>query len=229
MENKSNIKRKLSRALTVLLILAIVVFLTCLFLKWFWVSSIGVSGISMMPNFNGNKEGHDVVWVNKTIAPSRGDVVVFYTHSVNDKFLGEFARPDDVRYEKYIKRVVAVGGDSIWWEKVSDDENDTRCVLKIKTADGTVITENDGDNVYYRYRQQALFYTTSGGDLSTVPYFQQPVSTQFNFYEADSEATAMVIPQGEMFVMGDNRFASEDSRVLGTIPVKNLYGVVINP
>jgi signal peptidase I len=36
--------------------------------------------------------------------------------------------------------------------------------------------------------------------------------------------TRWVVPQGQLFVMGDHRQASEDSRVFGTIPVSSVIG-----
>jgi len=216
-------RNKWSKILTVLLVVAVAVLVGCLLLKWFCVSNIGVSGISMMPNYTTG----DVVWVNKTVAPKRGDVIVFYVKTV-DKFKGEFATGDAVKpgglYEKYIKRVVAVGGDKIWWEAVDDE----RCVLHVLTADGKYLTENDGDNKYFRKGQQAQFYTVSGGDTSTVPYFQIPEPGS-NLYGHYSEETAFTVKDDHLFVMGDNRYNSTDSRKIGTVWLEKLYGVVINP
>jgi signal peptidase I len=51
-------------------------------------------------------------------------------------------------------------------------------------------------------------------------------------YERDSTETVVnaswVVPAKSVFVMGDNRASSKDSREFGSIPVKNIIGKVIS-
>lgn len=47
-----------------------------------------------------------------------------------------------------------------------------------------------------------------------------------DWYKSSAQVDT-VVPAGELFVMGDNRTASSDSRVLGCMPISDLSGVVL--
>ena len=116
---------------------------------------VGVDGTSMVPTLN---DGDWVAISGINFQPRRGDIVVV-------------TQPNEV-HEPLIKRVIAVGGDTI------DIDFNSREV----SINGTVIEE---------------------------PYISEPTVRKFdvNF--------PLTIPAGFVFVMGDNRNNSKDSRATG--------------
>jgi len=62
------------------------------------------------------------------------------------------------------------------------------------------------------------------GQLITENYIAAPT----NLWETGflKEGVPFTIPQGDVFVMGDNRPRSSDSREFGPIPIKHIIGVV---
>lgn len=61
--------------------------------------------------------------------------------------------------------------------------------------------------------------------INDVLYSEDYVSVE-DWYKA-SNSIDIVVPAGEVFVMGDNRLASTDSRVLGSRAVSDILGVVL--
>lgn len=133
--------------------------------------------------------------VYKTQSPVIGDVVVF-------------PHPDN-RHLDYIKRIVAMPGDSIEIRQDRVYINDVPLAYETKdrekekqadTVSGTVLREKNGNAVYR--------ILLSGND-----------SLCSNF-------SRITIPHGHCFVLGDNRHESRDSRHFGPVPLADVKGRV---
>jgi signal peptidase I len=83
----------------------------------------------------------------------------------------------------YVKRVVAVGGETV----------DLR--------DGRLYVDD----------RLLVIPQANGNTLPQVPRVSYPFT----------------VPDGEVFVLGDNRLQSSDSRTFGSVPVTNIIGKVI--
>ena len=99
-------------------------------------------------------------------APERGDIIVF--------------DPPTGSNEPYIKRVIAIAGETV------------------EIRDGGVYV--DGVRV-------------------VEPYIDEGITECLN-----NPCEAVTVPDGEVWVMGDNRRNSSDSRSFGTVPIENIIG-----
>ena len=153
------------------LVIAIVV-------RMFLLQQFYISGPSMETTMFTNNR----VLVNKLAYQigdvKRGDVVVFDRATVNG---------NDVVHDDLIKRVIALGGETISIKS---------CVVYIN---GTILAEP-----YLPARDTEM--TDPQDRCSTVDIFDT------------------VIPQGEFFLMGDNRPQSYDSRMFGPITREMIVG-----
>lgn len=159
------------KAIAIAVVLVIII-------RWFLFAPFMVDGPSMQPNFH---TGERVI-VNKLLydfrAPKPGEVVVFHV-------------PQEGK--DYIKRVIAVAGDTV---KV------------------------EGDDVYVN------------GNKIAQPYIQKQIdeyAAQGEKYNnlrdfPNAEIADGTVPAGHVFVMGDNRRNSTDSRMLGYIDLKEVVG-----
>tara|TARA_B100000427_G_C15472838_1_gene579362 strand:+ start:206 stop:928 length:723 start_codon:yes stop_codon:yes gene_type:complete len=138
--------------------------------------------------------------INKRIltkVPERGDVVVFKT-------------PQDNRTD-YIKRVIGLPGDTIKLVNGVVFLNN-KSISKIQTDD---FIENNKynkiikSNQYTEYLNNKNYLTLDTNDLG--------IADNTNTY---------TVPDNHLFVMGDNRDNSQDSRFMnpGFIPIDNLVG-----
>jgi signal peptidase I len=134
--------------------------------------------------------------------PKRGDVVVFRW-------------PGDTS-QAWVKRVVGLPGDRIQMRQGQLFINDHAAALK---QEGMAEAEDDNGNVEHAYRytetlpngvSHAILKMRDNGRLDNTP--------------------EVTVPAGELFVLGDNRDNSADSRVpvreggVGLLPMDNLVG-----
>ncbi|GAA2171487.1 MULTISPECIES: signal peptidase I [Glycomyces] len=121
--------------------------------------------------------------------PATGDDGAFSTFTTGVLDLIGLAKPDE---KDFIKRVVAVGGDTV------------SCC----DADGNVVV--NGVSLH----EEAYVYENSPLEI------EPGVCGARRFEE-------LTVPEGEVWVMGDHRGDSSDSRCSGTVPVENIIGRAI--
>lgn len=174
----------------------------------FLVSMVGVDGNSMMPNL---RWGERVVipkyesWLHRFGVGDfqRGDILVVKppldSPGSQMSFLGLWNyRPF------FIKRLVAVPGDKV---RVSAGE----VFVNGKQVDQSSITT---------FWQQQGCWDTQTEEANHAAALRNAQNQQTTLTEE------ITVPEGQYFVMGDNRSpgGSEDSRIMGTIPMKDIAG-----
>ena len=205
---KKEKKHSLLTQITELPILVLFAFAIAVLIKTFLVQAFFIPSESMLPTL----EVGDRVLVeklnNRFGEPERGDVVVFartvfggdhpdvpwYQDARN--FLRELLGLPTGLEEDYIKRIVGVEGDVISY-----------------TGKPRQLTVN-GDPVDERA------YVHGGEDLGSSPMNAQECK-RLRMEKAEDGCR---VPTGKVFVMGDNRSNSEDSRVIGPIEEAKIVG-----
>ena len=169
-----------------------------------------------------NKLAYDVkipftgINLNRHAEPKRGDIIVFDSKASDDRL---------------IKRVIGVSGDTIEMRRnhlfINNKLLDVRFVELGASFDRFMNDRNEAD--YYREELPPQLsdkadlnssITTTKGDISK-PYFVRIKSSTFSPL---SSFPSVVVPPDYLWVMGDNRDNSADSRVIGMIPREELIG-----
>lgn len=145
------------------IVVAVVVAMT---IRTFFFTLVNVDGASMEPTLHDN----DRLFVTRlAYTPEKGDIIIF--------------RPDCDPDRPYVKRVIAMPGDTI------------------------DINEETGD-------------VSVNGEIIDEPYIKERVRTFGNF------SFPAVVPENHVFVMGDNRNHSKDSRFqeVGMVSYDSIIG-----
>ena len=205
-EGKRRKKRGFVRQLAELPMLVIFAFIIAIVIKTFLVQAFFIPSGSMIPTLHVG----DRVLVEKISyrlhAPRRNDIIVFAREILGDppnvpwpqdvrNFLRELVGLPTGDEEDFIKRVVAVGGDTIRYQG---------------TPRKLVV---NGDPV-----EQG--YINNGADRAS-PTLTKSDCDRLKMERAGGGCR---VPAGRVFVMGDNRGDSQDSRFLGPIAVDKIIG-----
>ncbi len=125
--------------------------------------------------------------------PKRGDVVIFKPPLQNRKV--------------YVKRLVGLPGDRIRVEDTKLYVNDE--LITKKSTDFYPVMEDVADTEQYTPDMYSLYVE----DLKGIPHYELELKDRGMLYRTFS--MEVVVPEGSLFFMGDNRDNSEDSRVWG--------------
>lgn len=185
----------------------VIAFVLAILIRYYIGTPTIVQQVSMWPTLQEDQRLILNRWVRTTKQmPERGDIITFEAPSKK-----VYASSDEIdwnypvaKYEneptnwwgKFVKYVLEIGKDSY--------------IKRVIALPGEHLEIKDG-KVYIN------------GEELDEPYLQEGVVTTV---DSNQPYYDLVVPENCVFVMGDNRTASTDSRAFGCIPLEKLEGTV---
>lgn len=175
-----------------------------------------VVGISMQPLFNAGLEysqdpkvyetmPQDVAYANRYQKGTNGDIVLLEILEDSD---------DPTSENIIIKRIIATGGQRVTLRREEDGNYYYYVSNNIETL-GEKLTEN-----YVSEDSRNLM------DENYFKAFKECFSPMITLSTEMGRGAYFVVPEGEVFVLGDNRPYSRDSHIFGTVKTEKILGKV---
>ncbi|MCB0390375.1 MAG: signal peptidase I [Bdellovibrionales bacterium] len=195
------------------LFFSILAFLT---IRWAFVEPFVIPSGSMIPNLL----IHDHIFVNKMAyglrwpfskewltdiqEPKRGDVVVFRSLDEDSFYM--------------VKRVLGLPGEQI---EITDEGN---IIINQKPLLRNNIKDPDVDVEIQKYDELDLQENINQIDFHREHFSDKKVLVMNSKDSFSAGAGHFQVPEGHIFLMGDNRDNSRDSRFWGVLPLTHLIG-----
>ncbi len=172
--------------------------LVALLLRAFVVQAYSIPSGSMVPTL----QVGDRIFVEKLSykvrAPRRGEIVVFEHPKEPDKDL--------------IKRVVAVAGDTVELKDGLVYVNGVAASRTPQVGDCDYWDQDENTEVWQHFGCRAFTESLDGKNFTTLSASNGVASPP------------VTVPEGRLFVLGDNRDRSSDSRYWGFVPLDHVRG-----